>query len=184
MRKSRAQIYDELLVLKCQAGEKDAFKELVKRWEKRLWYYAFRVTCSESAAWDILQETWFGIIKGIRKLEDVGVFPKWAFRIASNKCTDWLRKQHLQSRIKSEFSEQMQNESDVVRNINNKTELLRSAVAKLSPKQRAMLMLRYNEGFEIAQIADNLRIPEGTVKSRMHRALNQLRQIVEHQQND
>jgi len=184
MRKSRAQIYDELLVLKCQAGEKDAFEELVKRWEKRLWYYAFRVTCSEPAAWDILQETWLAIIKGIRKLEDVAVFPKWAFRIASNKCTDWLRRQHLQSRFESEFLEQMQNESDVAQNIDNKTELLRSAVAKLSFNQRAMLMLRYNEGFEIAQIADILSIPEGTVKSRIHRAINQLRQMVEHQKND
>ena len=184
MRKSRAQIYDELLVLKCQAGEKDAFEELVKRWEKRLWYYAFRVTCSESAAWDILQETWFGIIKGIRKLEDVAVFPKWAFRIASNKCTDWLRKKHLQSRLDSELSERTQDKSDVAQDIDDKTELLRAAVAKLSFKQRAMLMLRYNEGFEIAQIADILGVPEGTVKSRIHRALNQLRQIVEHQQND
>ena len=54
--------------------------------------------------WDIVQETWVGIIKGIRKLADVAVFPRWAFRILNNKCADWLRKQHLQSKIDSELS--------------------------------------------------------------------------------
>ena len=49
MRKSRAQIYDELLVLKCQQGDKQAFEELVERWQKRLWHYAFQVTGSDAA---------------------------------------------------------------------------------------------------------------------------------------
>ena len=53
MRKSRDQIYDELLVIKCQQGDKEAFSELVGRWQKRLWRYAYRLTGSESAAWDI-----------------------------------------------------------------------------------------------------------------------------------
>jgi RNA polymerase sigma-70 factor (ECF subfamily) len=88
MLKSRSQIYDELLVIKCRQGDSAVFEELVGRWQKRLWCYVYRVTSSESAAWDIVQETWFGIIKGIRKLNNVSVFPQWAFRIASNKCAD------------------------------------------------------------------------------------------------
>ena len=183
MRKSRAQIYDELLVLKCQQGNKDAFAELVDRWQKRLWHYALRVTCSEPAAWDILQETWLGIIKGIGKLEDVAVFPKWAFRIASNKSTDWLRRQNLQSKLESKLSEKTQNESGMAQDIDEKTNSLREAVAKLSSEQRALIALRYHEGFEIGQIAEILRIPEGTVKSRIHRAIDKLRQMVEHNQN-
>jgi RNA polymerase sigma factor (sigma-70 family) len=184
MRKTRDQIYDELLILKCQSGDKNAFEELVERWEKRLWHYAYKVTGSDSAAWDIVQETWFAVIKGIRKLEDVAVFPQWAFRILSNKCADWLRKRHLQFRLDSELSKQAQEEPETRQNIDVKTELLPAAVMNLSSEQRVLLMLRYHEDFDIGQIAEILDVPEGTVKSRLHRTLNQLREMMERHQND
>jgi RNA polymerase sigma factor (sigma-70 family) len=184
MLKSRNQIYDELLILKCQAGDRAAFEELVERWERRLWHYAYKVTGSDSAAWDIVQETWVGIIKGIRKLADAAVFPQWAFRILNNKCADWLRNRHLQYKLDSELSKETQNEFDARQNIDVKTGLLPAAVMKLSLEQRVLLMLRYNEDFDIGQIAEILSIPEGTVKSRLHRTLNQLREMVERHQND
>lgn len=184
MRKSRSQIYDELLILKCQTGDKAAFEELVKRWEKRLWHYAYKVTGSDSAAWDIVQETWVGIVKGIRKLLDVAVFPQWVFRILNNKCADWLRKCHLQNRIDIELSRETQNEFDAKQSVDIKSELLPPAIMKLSPEQRLLLMLRYNEDFDIGQIAEILGVPEGTVKSRLNRTLNQLREMVERHQND
>jgi RNA polymerase sigma factor (sigma-70 family) len=184
MQKSRDQIYDELLILKCQTGDKAAFEELVERWEKRLWHYAYKVTGSDSAAWDIVQETWVGIIKGIRKLADVAVFPQWAFRILNNKCSDWLRKCHLQNRIDSKLSRETHNKSDTKQDVDVKAELLPSAITKLSSEQRVLLMLRYHEDFDVGRIAEILGVPEGTVKSRLHRTLNQLREIVERAQND
>jgi RNA polymerase sigma-70 factor (ECF subfamily) len=183
MRKSQAQIYDELLVIKCQQGDREAFDELVGRWQKRLWHYAFKVTGSESAAWDIVQEIWYGIIKGIRKLEDVSVFPRWAFRIANNKCTDRLRRQQQQQRLNNELTKLTKNDYDRKQNSDEKTESLWAAIGKLSPHSRALLTLRYLEGFDISQIAEILSVPEGTVKSRLHRTLDQLRQIVERYQN-
>ena len=179
MPKSRDQIYDELLVIKCRQADKEAFDELVGRWQKRLWHYAFKVTGSESAAWDIVQETWFAIVKGLSKLKDSAVFPKWAFRILNNKCTDWLRKQQLQSRLNSQLAEHAQNQPDKEQNSDEKTESLRAAVGKLSPDRRALLSLRYHEGFDVAQIAEILSVPEGTVKSRLHRTVNELRKLVE-----
>jgi len=183
MRKSRSQIYDELLVIKCQQGDKEAFDELVCRWQKRLWHYAFKVTGSESAAWDIVQETWYGIIKGIRKLEDVSVFPRWAFRIVNNKCADWGRGQQQQQQLSNELTKRTKNESEKKQNGNEKTESLWASFKKLSPDRRALLTLRYHEGFDVGQIAEILGVPEGTVKSRLNRTLNQLRQIVERYDN-
>jgi len=184
MPKSRTQIYDELIVIKCQQGDAKAFGELVDRWQKQLWRYAFQLTGSESTAWDVVQETWYGIIKGLRKLEDAAVFPQWAFRILNNKCTDWLRKQYLQSRLDDEIVKQTQNYSNVKEYDNGNLESLYAAISKLSPDQRAVLMLRYSEGFETTQIAEILGVPDGTVKSRLHRTLNQLRQMAERHQND
>lgn len=183
MAKSREQIYDELLVLKSQQGDKEAFEQLVDRWQKRLWHYAFQVTDSEPVAWDVVQETWLAVVKGIRKLEDVAVFPKWAFRILNNKCMDWLRKQHQQSRLTNELAKQTQNKCDKKQDSSEKAESLSAALRKLSPDRRVLLTLRYHEGFDIDQIAEILDIPEGTVKSRIHRTLNQLRQRVECYQN-
>ena len=183
MQKSRAQIYNELLVLKCQQGSKDAFEELVERWQKRLWHYAFQATGSESVAWDVVQESWVGIINGIRRLGDAAVFPRWAFRILNNKCADWLRKQHLQTRLSDELVNRIQDESDEKQNGNEKAESLHAAIEELSPERRALLALRYREGFDIGEIAKILSIPEGTVKSRLHRTLEKLRQLMGQKQN-
>ncbi len=183
MKKSREQIYDELLVIKCRQADKEAFNELVGRWQKRLWHYAFKVTGSESAVWDIVQETWYAIIKGIRKLEDVSVIPGRAFRIANKKCTDWLRRQRQQRQLNNELTKRTKNESNKKQNSDEKTESLCAAIEKLSPDRRALLTLRYHEGFDINHIAEITGLPQGTVKSRLHRTLDQLRQIVERYQN-
>jgi len=183
MKKSRDQIYNELLVIKSQQGDREAFNELVGRWQKRLWNYAYRVTGSESAAWDIVQESWHGIIKGIRKLNDVAVFGSWAFRIVNNKCSDWLRRQRQQHKLDDELVKNIREESDKS-DSNDKSELLLEAVRKLSPERRALVTLRYREGFDIEQIAQIIGVPEGTVKSRLHRTLNQLKEIVERYKNE
>jgi len=183
MKKSRDQIYNELLVIKSQQGDREAFNELVGRWQKRLWNYAYRITGSESAAWDIVQESWHGIIKGIRKLNDAALFSSWAFRIVNNKCSDFLRRQHRQHKLDDELVKNIRDESDKS-NIDNKSELLLDAVRKLAPERRALVTLRYREGFDIEQIAQILGVPEGTVKSRLHRTMNQLKEIVERKQNE
>ena len=183
MLKSRDQLYNELLVLKCQQGSKDAFVELVERWQKRLWHYAFHVTGSESAAWDVAQEAWFAIIKGLSKLQDAAVFPSWAFRILNHKCADWLRKQHMQSRLNKELVKQAKNEPDKKQKSSEESESLRAAIAKLPPDSRALLTLRYHEGFDMGRIAKILGLAEGTVKSRLHRILEKLRQTMGQKQN-
>jgi RNA polymerase sigma factor (sigma-70 family) len=184
MRKSRDQIYNELLVIKSQQGDRQAFNELVERWQKRLWNYAYRVTGSESAAWDIVQESWHGMIKGIKKLDDAAVFGRWAFRIVNNKCVDWLRRQRQQYKLDDELIKNSRDESDEKQNSNDKSEILLDAVGKLSPERRTLLMLRYQQGFDIEQIAQIINVPAGTVKSRLHRTLDQLKEIIERLKNE
>ena len=144
----------------------------------------YRVSGSESAAWDIVQEAWYGIIKGLRKLDDVSVFPQWAFKIVNNKCADWGRGRRRKEQLNDGLIRQGRNESGEKQNSVGKTEILWSAIEKLSPDRRALLELRYHEGFDISQIAEILALPEGTVKSRLYRTLNQLRQIVGRFQNE
>jgi RNA polymerase sigma-70 factor (ECF subfamily) len=182
MQNRAEQIYNELLVIKCKQGDSDAFEELVNKWQRRLWNYAYKVTDSENASWDIVQETWHAVIKSLRKLDDAGVFPCWVFRILNNKCTDWVRKQQLQSRLNKDLEERLLRKTNP--RANEKADLLQTDIKKLTPDRRILLALRYKEEFDIAQIAQILGIPEGTVKSRLHRTLEQLRQLMGGAQNE
>ena len=181
--KSPSQVYDEILILKCQEGNRDAFDELVARWQKRLWCYAVQVTGSESAAWDIVQETWVAIIKGLSKLKDATLFASWAFSILNNKYADWLRKQQVQLRLNNQIAVQAENGPQRKQNSDEKTDSLKAVIEKLPPDRRALLSLRYQQDFDISEIAEILAVPEGTVKSRLHRTLAELRQIMGANQN-
>ena len=181
MHNRQEQLDDELLVIRCQQGDDKAFSELVGKWQRRLWRYAFRVSGSEAAAWDIVQDTWYGVIKGLRKLDDVSAYPCWVFRVLNNKCADWARKHDLQSRLDKNLEENLLRKTN--QRANEKMDLLQTAIEKLTPERRALIMLRYKEDFDIGQIAKILNIPEGTVKSRLNRTVNELRRLVEQNKN-
>ena len=92
MQDERSNIQDQLLVMDAQAGDTGAMEKLVSRWQKRLWLHAFRLTGETQAAWDVTQQSWLGIIKGLRKLHDPANFKAWAYKITTNKSIDWIKK--------------------------------------------------------------------------------------------
>lgn len=91
MRDAAGQLVDELLVMEAQSGNAKAVEALVRRWQKRLWQYARRLTGSSDAAWDVTQESWLGVVRGIRKLNDPARLRPWLYRIVTNKANDWIR---------------------------------------------------------------------------------------------
>lgn len=175
----RERFADELLVLRCQEGDADAFDALVGRWQERLWRHAWRLTGSEDAAWDVLQETWIAVSRDIRRLEDPAAFQGWAYRISSNKCRDWVRRRRRQRQADETYSEQARNTEDAASEAGDLAATLQEALARLPGRDRAILSLRYAEGFDIAEIAEILAVPPGTVKSRLHYARRRLSQYVE-----
>ena len=68
-RMDKEAIYNQLLVVRCQAGQEQAWEELVRRWEKPLLYYIRRMIDDEHQAWQILQETWLYVVRGIATLK-------------------------------------------------------------------------------------------------------------------
>ena len=73
----------ELLVLNSQRGDTKAINLLIKKWHPKLVHQAFRLTGDRDAALDVAQESWQGIIKGLKKLRDPAVFPAWSYQIVS-----------------------------------------------------------------------------------------------------
>ena len=174
-------VYDELLVLRCQEGDHDAFDELVSRWQQRLAHHARRLLNHRDAAGDVLQEAWMAIVRGIGRLDDPASFRQWAYRIVTHKCTDWIRRQQRRRRL----SESVARESagavaePAVDTGEGDVERLRGALRALPGDRQALLSLHYLEGASVAEIAGILDIPEGTVKSRLYHARHHLKDVLE-----
>jgi len=168
--RSVEQLVDEILVMDCQSGSVKALEMLVSRWQKRLWQYACHLTSDPDAAWDITQESWLGIIKGLRKLHDPANFKAWAYRITTNKSIDWIRKTKA---VKQISIEEIQDHQHKERKDTGVKELLE----KLDVRKKAVLSLYYFEQLSIPEISVALNIPKGTVKSRLYKARKELRRL-------
>jgi RNA polymerase sigma-70 factor (ECF subfamily) len=179
MRDRKEQIYDQLLVLRCQEGVAAAFEELVGRWQERLWRHAWRLTNNEEAAWDALQEAWISISAGIGRLRDTAAFSAWAYRIVGNKACDWVRRDARRRKALRGWEEKARQEADDRSAANARGTGLREAVENLPGAVRALLSLHYEEGFRMHEIAAILGVSEGTVKSRLYHARQKLRKTME-----
>lgn len=170
MHRSVEQLVDEILVMDCQSGKVKALEILVSRWQKRLWHYAFNLTGDSEAAWDITQERWLGIIKGLRKLHDPANFKAWAYRTTTNKSIDWMRKNKA---LKQTSIEEIQEHQHKAKKDTGVKELLE----KLEIRKKAVLSLYYFEQLSVQEISVALKIPAGTVKSRLSSARKELKKL-------
>jgi RNA polymerase sigma-70 factor (ECF subfamily) len=177
MDRARARVIDELLVMRSQAGCREAFDLLMRRWQRPLWRYARRLTGDNDAAWDVMQETWMSILGQMRRLTDPAWFAAWAHRIVRNKCADSSRSAARRRRLAGALADRQRAGNDPPQEAPG--EAVAEAMRRLPPEGRELLALRYGGDLNILEIAVVLGIPAGTVKSRLHHAREQLRQILE-----
>ena len=143
--KSSEQIIDELLVMDSQSGRAEAFNALASRWQKRLWGHAYRIAGNTEAAWDITQQTWIKIIKGLRKLKDPENFKAWVYKITTNESINWIKKSKRTRHISIEDS------GDPPDNERKDTGV-RELLGKLDVTKRAVLCLYYFEQLSVTEI--------------------------------
>ncbi len=179
MTRSLRTIRDELLVLRSQGGDEKSLDLLIKSWQVRLWRHARRLTGRGDAAWDVLQETLIAIVKGLHRLDDPALFRTWAYRIATNKCADWTRKQQRDRKLLQTAAQNYQPPSIKDNEPSDDEQRLHDAMGNLSGDRQAILAMHYQEGMAIAEIAVALNIPAGTVKSRLFHARMQLKELLE-----
>lgn len=135
-----------------------------------LWCYAHHLTGDSEAAWDITQESWLGIIKGLRKLHDPANFRAWAYRITTNKSVDWIKKSKGVKQVSiGEMQEPQHKERKDVG--------IKELLEKLDMKKRVVLSLYYIEQLSVSEVSAALRIPKGTVKSRLANAREELKKL-------
>jgi RNA polymerase sigma factor (sigma-70 family) len=167
-------IADELLVVRCQLGEPDAFDALIRRWHRPLWVYIRRMTGRDEDAKDVLQDVWLRTVRGIPRLRDASRLRGWLFGIARRVLMDRLRRQYATPAIGSLDGEDAEPEPEPP---DREAELaaLDEALETLPLVEREVLTLFYLRDLSLAELAETLNIPVGTVKSRLFRARRMLR---------
>ncbi len=171
----RAEESDEILMSRYKGeGNQEAFAQLLDRYQAELLRYLTKYTGSSELGADILQNTFMQILLKKHLYKDGALVRPWLYSIATHQAIDVLRKigKHptvsLDQPIKSEFMDPLV--------VEEQKDCVRTAIADLSPVLREVVVLAYFQNFKYREISDRLKVPIGTVKSRLHAALLKLRE--------
>lgn len=181
---------DELLIRRAQRGDADAFEQLLLEHQKNVYNLCYRMAGNPDDAMDLSQETFLRAWRCLDQYQFASAFSAWLYRLCSNICIDFLRRRRRQQTVPLTFEDadgeeqtyavpdaQPLPEEQVELKLTRET--LAAAMAQLLPEHRAVLQLRVVNEMSYEQIADVLDIQIGTVKSRLSRARNQLKKILE-----
>src|SRR4051794_39757853 len=173
---------DRDLLDACRRGEPDAFRALFEAYKNRVYSIALRFSGDEAAAMDIAQDTFIKLFSGIQDFRGDSAFETWVYRVVVNCCLDRRRKLDRLVPLADELIATLRASGDMLAELlrNEMAERIRSAVEKLSPDMRIVVVLRYTEGMSYDQIADVLGCSAGTVASRLNRAHKALERRLAH----
>ncbi len=172
----------DLLVLEAMRGDRAAFEQLVAHWQERLWQHAYGLTRRDDTAWDVVQESWIAIARGLRRLKEPQAFRAWAFMIVTRAAIARARRVRIDDGARDitlEPEPALANDPD---DRSQAVADLRAALSRLDDEERALLSLRYLEELELTELARVFDIPVGTVKSRLHTARARLKDVLERMQ--
>ena len=186
---------DTELVLAAQQGDQAAFSALVERHQAMAYSLALRMTGNSDDAADVTQEAFLNAWRALAGFQGQSSFSTWLYRLTSNACIDFLRREKRRSALSMTSTDE---EVDETRQTEipderwsperelERTELhqaIRKGLASLSFDHREVLVLRELEGLSYQEIAKALELEENTVKSRIARARMALREFLLKQGN-
>ncbi len=184
-------VCDEMdLVRRLKKSDRNAFVELVAMYQGRVFNTVFRYTGDRHIAEDLTQEVFVKILGALDAFQEKSALSTWIYRITLNHCASEARRLSTRKR-KMEVTitpadpsgEEGQmdlgdSSSDPARNVEEaeRSEIIQKAILTLDPEFREALVLRDVDGFSYEEIAEIIRKPVGTVRSRIHRARLELRE--------
>jgi len=186
---------DLKLIKKCKRGEEAAFAKLLNRYRGAIYNLCFRMTHNAEDARDLGQEVFIKVFSLLDRYDEKYAFSSWLFRIATNHCIDHLRRNRLrflslEGSIGSdgeEFELQLPDSGpspDTVLQRKEAIARLEEVIAELPPHYRVITLLRHDQQLSYEEIAEILQLPLGTVKARIHRARNLIRQMLKQKSYD
>ena len=171
---------DHDAIARCQDGDREAFRHLVDRYKDVLFGTAVLMTGNRAVAEEQMQEAFLSAWRGIRGFRHGSPFKPWLLRILVNTVLAQRRRRtlptvHLDGSSPDEPAGSPIDPASALDSLENRMEL-RRAIASLSMHHRQVVALRYFADLTVPEVARALSVREGTVKSRLHRALAVLRQ--------
>lgn len=187
---------DQDLVEKVVHGDGEAFNQLVARWEKKLFNFAYRLTGHREDAFDVCQDSFIRAYEQIHQLKDRAKFSHWLFRIARNYCISHHRDGKNAPKQPSREGEDGEVElenlltdhaaipiGDGQRFEQSELRLIVERALNYLPfEQRETVVLKIYEGLKFSEIAEIAECPVSTVKSRLYLGLSQLKRILTNNQ--
>lgn len=169
-------IADHKLVARCKRGDRDAQRALYEQTSEAVFRLLARMTRSTETAEDLAQETYLKAFSAIRTFNERSAVQTWLYRIAVNEALQWLRRKRpatLDPEVISVRADPRNNGEAAATRLD-----VEGALDALDPMDRAILLLRYQEGLDYRAIAEIAGIAMGTVASRLSRARNRLRELL------
>lgn len=179
------------LIEQCRNGDVAAFENLVLLYEKKVFNVAYRMLGNKDDASEIAQEVFVKVFVSINQFKGKSSFSTWVYRITVNMCLDEIRKRKKVSLIyinegisldDGEVEMQIATDAPGPDEMAELSELQRTvtkAILLLSEEQRTVIILRDIQGLSYKEIAEIIKCPSGTVKSRVNRARAALKHILE-----
>jgi RNA polymerase sigma-70 factor (ECF subfamily) len=189
---AQADVSELDLVKRCQAGDTEAFDELVTRYRTRIFSMIYNMVHSEQDAWDLAQDSFVKAWRSIKRFRGRSSFYTWIYRIVMNVTIDWLRKKQVKG-AGAEFDDAVElKEIDPASRTVPKADALpfetmerseirariEKAIAQLSPEHRAVILMKEIEQMQYHEIADALGCSIGTVMSRLFYARKKLQNLL------
>jgi RNA polymerase sigma-70 factor (ECF subfamily) len=176
---------DEQLVERALAGDGDAFGEVVRRWERKIYALAYGITGSVEDARDATQETFIAAYRNLPRFRGEAQVSSWLHRIAVNQCITRQRRARVRAETGLDDEVEAGREQFLSTGADSspahaseskqRAVAVRRAVASLPEELREVVLMKEFEELTFQEIADALQIPLSTVKSRLYTALRQLR---------
>ncbi|MBO5033983.1 MAG: sigma-70 family RNA polymerase sigma factor [Oscillospiraceae bacterium] len=183
------------LVRAARSGDQSAFEALVKANQAMAYQLAYRMTGNPEDAADLTQEAFLNAWRGLAAFDGRASFSTWLYRLTSNACIDFLRREKRRVSLSMTLEDEEDEEGRQAqlpdsryspeRELEKKeaAEAVRRGLAALSDEHREVLVLRELEGLSYTEIAQTLSLEEGTVKSRIARARLALREFLQKEGN-
>ena len=179
---------EKILVEKSARGDVDAFETLIGSHQKKVYNIALRMTKNPEDAQELAQDAFVRAFISIKKLRGDSSFATWIYRITMNVCTDFLRKRSKgtvisleQTGDETEQTIQLADDNpgpDEISEKNQLKQLVREAMELLLPEHQQVLILRDLMDMTYKDIAYTLNVNEGTIKSRINRARDNLKKVI------
>jgi RNA polymerase sigma-70 factor, ECF subfamily len=179
---------DLVLISECLGGNPSAFGVLVRRYQDRLFNTVFRMVGNADDAQDVVQEAFLSAYQSLDGFKGDSQFFTWLYRIAVNNAISYKRKQRLSLSLNrgknGEQGIELPDHSEMSRpdyalEMAEQERRIQHALNRLSVEHRAVLILKDMEGQKYESMAEILQVPIGTIRSRLHRARLELRELLD-----